>query len=137
MPQVATPVPHPNVRGSLGNARATALVSWAIRRARITDLRARLRTLTDCVRSVCRSRVVSRPIVGSLSPSFWMTVGLSAVTATLQPGGHDLVDDLLRNPSVQSARSAIRALEPQTIDTQVLLCEIPAPPFGEARRANA
>ena len=49
----------------------------------------------------------------------------------------DVVSELLRDPTVQSARKTIRDFEPQTIDTQVALCEIPAPPFGEGRRAEA
>jgi tripeptide aminopeptidase len=70
-----------------------------------------------------------------------MTAGLFAVTATLAAtptqDSRDPVDELLRNRTVQSARKAIRDLEPQTIDTQAALCEIPAPPFAESRRADA
>lgn len=61
------------------------------------------------------------------------TIGMSMSSAH----SADSVDDLLRSPAVQAARRAIRDLEPQTLDTQATLCEIPAPPFGESRRAEA
>jgi tripeptide aminopeptidase len=70
-----------------------------------------------------------------------MSSGLFALTATLAAASvqtaPESIDELLRNQTVQSARTTIRDLEPQTIDTQVTLCEIPAPPFAEARRAEA
>jgi tripeptide aminopeptidase len=70
-----------------------------------------------------------------------MSASLLSVTATLAAipaqNARESIDELLRDPMVQSARKTIRDLEPQTIDTQVTLCEIPAPPFGEARRADA
>jgi tripeptide aminopeptidase len=42
---------------------------------------------------------------------------------------------LLADPSVRAALDRARANEPRTIEEQVTLCEIPAPPFGEERRA--
>jgi tripeptide aminopeptidase len=69
-----------------------------------------------------------------------MSSGLFALTATLAASvqiAPESIDALLSNQTVQTARTTIRDLEPQTIDTQVTLCEIPAPPFGEARRAEA
>ena len=44
---------------------------------------------------------------------------------------------LAETPPVRAALAAIRAAEPATIDDQVRLCEIPAPPFKEATRARA
>src|SRR5206468_726100 len=35
-----------------------------------------------------------------------------------------------------AARSTIRAMEPQTIESQIAVCEVPAPPFGEGARAQ-
>jgi acetylornithine deacetylase/succinyl-diaminopimelate desuccinylase-like protein len=70
-----------------------------------------------------------------------MSASLFSVTATLAAipaqNARESIDELLRDPTVQLARKTIRDLEPQTIDTQVTLCEIPAPPFGESRRAAA
>ncbi len=45
-------------------------------------------------------------------------------------------DPLLQSATVTEARRAIRAREPETLDTQTAICEIPAPPFGEAARAR-
>jgi len=44
---------------------------------------------------------------------------------------------LLRDAAVRAALAAARADEPQTIADQIRLCEIPAPPFKEAARAEA
>ena len=43
---------------------------------------------------------------------------------------------LLADPAIKSAVEAIRAAEPQTIEDQVLICEVEAPPFKEAKRAE-
>src|SRR5688572_14578249 len=40
-------------------------------------------------------------------------------------------------PAVRTALDAIRTAESRTLDEQVRLCEIPAPPFKEAARAQA
>ena len=40
-------------------------------------------------------------------------------------------------PAVRGALDIARATETATIDEQVRLCEIPAPPFKEAARAAA
>jgi tripeptide aminopeptidase len=44
---------------------------------------------------------------------------------------------LMRDPTVQAALETVRADEPRTIAEQIQLCEIPAPPFKEAARAEA
>ena len=44
---------------------------------------------------------------------------------------------LMQDAAVRAAVDAARADEPHTIDEQIRLCEIPAPPFKEATRANA
>ncbi len=44
---------------------------------------------------------------------------------------------LMQDAAVRAAVEAARADEPRTIDEQIRLCEIPAPPFKEATRANA
>jgi acetylornithine deacetylase/succinyl-diaminopimelate desuccinylase-like protein len=43
---------------------------------------------------------------------------------------------LLQDAAVKSALEAIKAAEPQTVEDQVRLCEVEAPPFKEARRAQ-
>ena len=47
------------------------------------------------------------------------------------------VGDLVEEPAVRAALDAARASEPATIADQIRLCEIPAPPFKEAARAQA
>jgi acetylornithine deacetylase/succinyl-diaminopimelate desuccinylase-like protein len=43
---------------------------------------------------------------------------------------------LLKDPAVKAALDAIRAAEPQTIEDQIRLCEVEAPPFKESKRAQ-
>lgn len=40
------------------------------------------------------------------------------------------------HPQVQQALEYLKAIEPETINEQVTICEIPAPPFKEQRRAE-
>jgi acetylornithine deacetylase/succinyl-diaminopimelate desuccinylase-like protein len=44
---------------------------------------------------------------------------------------------MIREPAVQAALAAAKKNEPKTLEEQILLCEIPAPPFKETRRAEA
>jgi acetylornithine deacetylase/succinyl-diaminopimelate desuccinylase-like protein len=44
---------------------------------------------------------------------------------------------LVEDPAVRAALDAVRAGEADTIEDQIRLCEIPAPPFEEADRARA
>jgi acetylornithine deacetylase/succinyl-diaminopimelate desuccinylase-like protein len=50
---------------------------------------------------------------------------------------NDDIQRLMNDASVRAALDAARAQEPMTVDDQVRLCEIPAPPFMEAARAKA
>jgi tripeptide aminopeptidase len=43
--------------------------------------------------------------------------------------------ELLRDPTVKAALDAARRNEPQAIERQIRVCEIPAPPFHETERA--
>lgn len=56
-----------------------------------------------------------------------------ATTATAQMG----VAALAAEPSVRRALDFARGAEADTVRDQIRLCEIPAPPFGEAKRAAA
>jgi acetylornithine deacetylase/succinyl-diaminopimelate desuccinylase-like protein len=53
----------------------------------------------------------------------------------LQPA--TTVDALMADPAVTRAIDVVKKNESRTIDEQVRLCEIPAPPFKEAARAEA
>jgi acetylornithine deacetylase/succinyl-diaminopimelate desuccinylase-like protein len=57
--------------------------------------------------------------------------------ATVGAQRPDLASALLRDRAVSAALAAARDGERQTIDDQVRYCEIPAPTFGEALRAEA
>ena len=54
------------------------------------------------------------------------------VAAQMDP---DVGARLMAEPAVRAALDAARADEPRTIDDQVRICEVPAPPFKEAARA--
>ena len=49
----------------------------------------------------------------------------------------DVGSQLLREPPVKTALDRLKSTEPQLLDEQIRLCEIPAPPFKEGRRAEA
>jgi acetylornithine deacetylase/succinyl-diaminopimelate desuccinylase-like protein len=57
-----------------------------------------------------------------------------STTGTAQLGD---VAALAAEPSVRAALDAARRFEEDTIQQQIRICEIPAPPFGEAKRAAA
>jgi tripeptide aminopeptidase len=59
---------------------------------------------------------------------------VSCAIAGAQPRS---VTDILSTQPARDALMAARNREPQTIDEQVRLCQIPAPPFGEQARATA
>lgn len=63
--------------------------------------------------------------------------GLFACAVTAAQLDGDIGPRLLRDAAVRAALDAARADEPRTIADQIRLCEIPAPPFKEAARAEA
>ena len=67
---------------------------------------------------------------------FTCVCAVSAWPAAAQQDAGNLGARLLADPSVKTAVEAIRAAEPQTIEDQVRLCEVEAPPFKEAKRAE-
>jgi acetylornithine deacetylase/succinyl-diaminopimelate desuccinylase-like protein len=58
-------------------------------------------------------------------------------TAPVPAPDADIGSQLLREPSVKSAIDRLKSNEPKLLDEQIRLCEIPAPPFKESRRADA
>ena len=48
----------------------------------------------------------------------------------------DIGARLMQDAAVRAALEAVRADEPRTIDDQIRICEVPAPPFKEAARAR-
>ena len=59
-----------------------------------------------------------------LAATAWAIPSLAAQVPNV-PAGH---------PAMRGALGAIRSGNAWTLDQQVSMCEIPAPPFGEARR---
>jgi acetylornithine deacetylase/succinyl-diaminopimelate desuccinylase-like protein len=62
-------------------------------------------------------------------PLLWATLGAAQTT--------DIGARVMADPAVRTALEAARSDEPRTIEDQIRICEIPAPPFKEAVRARA
>jgi tripeptide aminopeptidase len=77
-------------------------------------------------------RTASIQIAASLA-----VAGLSAVAAAgSQQRAADLGSILLQTPAVRAAVESARTDEMRTIDDQIRICEVEAPPFQEAKRAE-
>lgn len=68
-----------------------------------------------------------------MNQSVALLVGVLVLAAVARA---EPVAELAAKPAVRSALEALRLAEPETIREQIALCEIPAPPFGEAKRAE-
>jgi len=77
------------------------------------------------VRVTLLSLVVVIALAGSLRPPI-----------SAQGSDGRTVSELVAEPTVSAALAAVKASEPQTIETQIRLTEIPAPPFKEAARGE-
>ena len=60
-----------------------------------------------------------------------------SLALSAQQGAPDIGDRLLREATVRAALEAAKRNEPQVLEEQVRLCEIPAPPFKEEKRGVA
>jgi tripeptide aminopeptidase len=79
-----------------------------------------------------------RPDVLALSAV--LSVTLWSHLSAARPQGRQassIGEQLLAEPAVKAAIDAVRRNEPQIIEEQIRLCEIPAPPFKEQKRAEA
>lgn len=56
--------------------------------------------------------------------------------ASAQQDAANLGGKLLQDAAIRAALEAVRAAEPQTLEDQVRLCEVEAPPFKETKRAQ-
>ncbi len=61
---------------------------------------------------------------------------LSVIPAAAQQDAANLGARLLQDAAVKAAIDGVRASEPQTLEDQIRLCEVEAPPFQEAKRAE-
>jgi acetylornithine deacetylase/succinyl-diaminopimelate desuccinylase-like protein len=59
---------------------------------------------------------------------------MTAVTAAAQQPS--MIPSLMKDASVRAAMDGAKNTEPQTIEDQIRFCEVPAPPFKEAARAE-
>lgn len=68
----------------------------------------------------------------------WPLVALLGLTSSLhaQQKPAELGAQMLRMPEVRAAVDLVRAEEMQIIDDQIRICEVEAPPFQEAKRAQ-
>ena len=79
-------------------------------------------------------RVVAAALLGALALVSRATPG----QAQGGSGSADaLIATLMSDPAVKAALAAVKPNEPHTIDDQIRICEIPAPPFKETARAQA
>jgi tripeptide aminopeptidase len=74
---------------------------------------------------------MTRPTVAAV-----VALTLVASAASAQQDAANVGARLLQDGAIKSALANIRAAEPQTIEDQVRLCEVEAPPFKEAKRAQ-
>jgi acetylornithine deacetylase/succinyl-diaminopimelate desuccinylase-like protein len=65
-----------------------------------------------------------------------MIAALACATTAAQEGASDIGRRLLQEPAVIAALEAAKLDEPRTIEEQVEICEVSAPPFGEKRRGE-
>ena len=67
--------------------------------------------------------------------SFVISTALVLVTSIAPQGVAQSLAIPSDNPRLRAALDMIKAQEPWTLDQQVSICEIPAPPYKEATRA--
>src|SRR5438093_10852530 len=77
----------------------------------------------------------------SASSPLIVVAALAAIAFASLSRAQDAASDramatLARNPAVKAALASAKANEPQTIENQIRLSEIPAPPFKEAVRGE-
>lgn len=79
-------------------------------------------------RSTARLALAAAPLAATLALS-------GCVQAQARPAAQDAVAVPHNHPRVRQALEHVRRTEPQTVEEQVALCQIPAPPFKEQARA--
>jgi tripeptide aminopeptidase len=71
-----------------------------------------------------------------LRPALFALLVIAPAVASAQQDAANIGSKLMADAAIKSAVEAIKAAEPQTIEDQVRLCEVEAPPFKETRRAE-
>jgi tripeptide aminopeptidase len=65
-----------------------------------------------------------------------LLVGLVSPSVAAQQDAAQLGAKLLKDPAIKAAIDGLRESEPQTLEDQIRLCEVEAPPFKEGKRAQ-
>jgi tripeptide aminopeptidase len=65
-----------------------------------------------------------------------LLLAFTASASAAQQDAANVGSRLMQNAEIKAALEALRASEPQTIEDQVRLCEVEAPPFKETKRAQ-
>src|SRR5262245_18983378 len=77
-----------------------------------------------------------REFQSSVASGFSRSILCLALAASLAAQQPSSIPSLMQDAAVRAALTAAKNSEPQTLDDQVRFCEIPAPPFKEAARAE-
>ena len=83
---------------------------------------------------------MSRIAIRILTVAVVTAFDMSSVVHAQQPSTQapaSVGERLMAEPSVKAALDAVRQNEPKIVEKQIRLCEIPAPPFKEQKRAEA
>ena len=64
------------------------------------------------------------------------TFAISPIAVFAQQDAANVGTKLMNDAAVKAALDTIKAAEPQTIENQIRICEVEAPPFKEAKRAE-
>jgi tripeptide aminopeptidase len=80
-------------------------------------------------------RRVHRSVIAGLFLTFALAVRFGAIASVAQTT-QSRPTAVWDEPAIKAALASVRATEPQTIETQVRLTEIPAPPFKEVARGE-
>ena len=108
----------------MGRAARPAPIEWIVEtKSRFDSARERPAYTLTMIR-----RVFALPFVA--------LVLFAAAPAFAQQDAANIGTKLLADAAVKGAVEAIKAAEPQTIEDQVRLCEVEAPPFKESKRAE-
>jgi acetylornithine deacetylase/succinyl-diaminopimelate desuccinylase-like protein len=69
-------------------------------------------------------------------PAVIVVLGLGWSPAFAQQNAAEIGARLVQDAAVKAALEAVRAAEPQTIEDQIRICEVEAPPFKETKRGE-
>jgi tripeptide aminopeptidase len=83
--------------------------------------------------AMIRRSITQGPFIGAMAVT---TLLGWAAPALAQQNANAAGDRLIADASIKAALESIRAAEPKTIEDQIRLCQVEAPPFKESKRAE-